>query len=269
MRYTLLKMVQLILSGMDSDEVNTITDTVESQQVVDIIEQTYNEICSTIEFPNQWDLFELEPSLDITRPTLMYIPEGVVNVEWIQYDNAEDTATIRDWKYIRPTERQFFFQTMSPLDSSSSDIYHFDYLVGAETFDVRGYNNRNPTTYTTVNNRTLIFDNFVSTIGQTLQGNRTKCYGMKIPTFVRDDEFIPELEPRQFSLLFNDAKAQAFVDLKQVSNTKAEQRARRGWVHSQRKKPNTAASDIHSTWTPNFGRRGATPIRHRNLREGH
>jgi len=34
MKYTLLKMVQLILSAMDSDEVNGISDTVESLQVV-------------------------------------------------------------------------------------------------------------------------------------------------------------------------------------------------------------------------------------------
>lgn len=255
MRYTLLKMTQLILSGMDSDEVNTITDTVESLQVVDIIEQCYNEICSTIEFPNQWDLFELEPSLDVTKPTLMTIPEGVVNVEWIQYDHAVDAATIRDWTYIWPMGRQRFFQMMTPLDSAATDIYSFDYLVGSETFGVRGYNDRNPAYYTTVNNRTLIFDNFVSTVGQTLQGNRTKCYGMKIPVFTRDDEFIPDLEPRQFTLLFNEAKAQAFIDLKQVQNAKAEQRARRGWVHSQRKKPTTDASSIHDTWTPNFGRK--------------
>lgn len=257
MKYTLLKMTQLILSGMDSDEVNSITDTVESQQVVDIIEQCYNDICATVEFPDQWNLFELEPSLDTTRPTVMYIPEDVAKIEWIQYDNAVDTATKRDWKYVWPQERQDFFNSMNGLDSAQSNIYQFDYLVGTETFDVRGYNDRNPTHYTTVNNRTLIFDSFVLTEGQTLQGNRTKCYGMKIPTFVRDDNFIPQFEPRQFTLLFNEAKAQCFIDLKQIQNAKAEQRARRGWVHSQRKKDNTKASAINHSWTPNFGRSGS------------
>lgn len=256
MRYTLLKMVQLILSGMDSDEVNSISDTVESLQVVDIIEQCYNDICATVEFPDQWDLFELEPSGDVTRPTLMTIPEGVVNVEWVQYDWALDSDTVRNWKYIWPMERMSFFDRMNGLDTANSNVYQFNYLVGAETFDVRGHNDHNPTYYTTVNNRTLIFDDFVLTDGQTLQGNRTKCYGMKIPTFVRDDEFIPEFEPRQFTLLFNEAKAQAFIDLKQVQNAKAEQRARRGWVHSQRKKNNTPISGIHDDFMPNYGRGG-------------
>ncbi len=256
MKYTLLKMTQLILSGMDSDEVSSISDTTESLQVVDVIEQCYNDICATVEFPDQWDLFELEPSLDDTRPTIMYIPEGVVNVEWIQYDNATDDDTIRDWKYVWPIERRTFFDRMNGLDSADTTVYNYDYLVGVETFDVRGYNNLNPTHYTTVNNRTLIFDNFVLDVGQTLQADRTKCYGMKIPLFVRDDDFIPDFEPRQFTLLFNEAKAQAFIDLKQVQNSKAEQRARRGWVHSQRKKNNTPVSGIVDDFRPNFGRSG-------------
>lgn len=254
MLMNLLKMTQSILSSMDSDEINDINDTVEAQQVVDIIEQTYNDICAQVDFPDHWDLFELQPSNDVTRPTVMYLPEGVAKLEWLQYDHAESGATSREWRPVLPMERQTFFNRMNSLNSADNNVYQFDYLVKSETFDVRGYNDRAPTYFTTTDNRTLIFDSFDLSQGSTLIGNRTKAYGMRIPVFERVNTFVPQFEPRQFTLFFNEAKAQCFIELKQVQNAKAEQRARRGWVYTSRKKNNTAASGIHSGFTPNYGR---------------
>lgn len=254
MRYTLLKMVQLILSAMDSDEVNSIDDTTESIQVVDQIETTYNHIAATIDFPDYWDFFELEPSLDMNKPTLMRLPDGVSKLEWIKYDITEPGSTIRKTKDLLPMSKEMFFDRMDSLDSAKPEIYSYDLLVDAATFDVRGYNDRNPTYYTTNDDRTLIFDNYDVSVGQTLMGNRTKAYGMRIPVFIREDDFIPELEPRQFTLFFNEAKAACFADLKQIANSKAEQRARRGWVQAHRKEPQITTVDSYRANAPNFGR---------------
>ena len=43
-KLTVLDMTQKILSSMDSDDVNSISDTEESLQVVDIIEDTYHDM---------------------------------------------------------------------------------------------------------------------------------------------------------------------------------------------------------------------------------
>src|SRR5258707_1978269 len=82
---TLLTMVQNILSAMDADEVNSISDTTESRQVAQIIQNKYYDILSRGFLPEFDQLFQLRPSLDITRPTLMYIPDGVSKVSWIKY----------------------------------------------------------------------------------------------------------------------------------------------------------------------------------------
>lgn len=256
MKYTLLKMTQLILSSMDSDEINSIGDTTEATQVVDAIEQTYYDLASTIDFPDHWDFFELEASLDITRPTLMYLPANVAKLEWIKYDTTEPGATLRESKSLLPMPRQMFFDRMDSLDSANSDIYSYNYMVGAATFDVRGHNDKDPSYYTSTDDRTLIFDDFDLSVGQTLQGNRTRAYGMMIPAFVREDDFIPEFEPRQFTLLFNEAKSQCFTDLKQTQNAKSEQRARRGWVQAHRKDPQIELDDPYRSATPAMGRGG-------------
>lgn len=255
MKYTLLKMVQLILSSMDSDEVNDISDTAEAQQIVDIIEQTYNDIVSTVDFPEHWDLFELTASGDPTRPTIMYLPSGVVNLEWIQYDNAESGETARDWKPVKPLPKYEFFARMNGLDSADSDIYQYNYLVGAETFDVRGRNDKMPQYFTTVDDKTLIFDSYDVSNSSTLVANRSQCYGMKIPTFTRSNTFTPDLDARNFSYLFNEAKSQAFIELKQVQNAKADQRSRQAKIAIQRTKHTTPQPGYSTAdWLPNYGR---------------
>ena len=46
MKSTLLQVVQSILSDMDSEDVNTISDTIEAQQVASVVEDTYFNIMS-------------------------------------------------------------------------------------------------------------------------------------------------------------------------------------------------------------------------------
>lgn len=253
MRYTLLKMVELILSSMDSDEVNSIGDSTESRQVVDVIETVYNDIVSTIDFPDNWDLFELETDADTDRPTEMFLPASVSKLEYIQYDWSEGGE--RNYKDVCFMPRKLFFDRMNSLDETQPNVYSKTYTVGTGTFNIRGYNDRFPTYYTTTDDNRLLFDNYKADVNQTLVGNRTKCYGMIIPVFQRDDNFIPPLEPRQFTLLFNEAKSQAFAEVKQMTNAKAERNARRGWNLAHRKEPMIPGESAYSE-APNFGRTG-------------
>lgn len=85
---TLLEMTQNILSALDSDEVNSIGDTTESLQVAKIIQNKYYDIINRGELPGQRMLLQLDPSNDASKPTLMYIPEGVSKLDWVKYFDA-------------------------------------------------------------------------------------------------------------------------------------------------------------------------------------
>lgn len=255
MTMTLLKMTQLILSSMDSEEIDSIGDTTESLQVVDVIESTYNHLLSTIDFPDKWDFFELESFNDVTRPTLLRLPDNVVKLEWVQYDASEDGSTKREMKDLYPIERKYFLDRMNSLDTNEPNVYQYNLMVGAGSFDIRGKNDAFPVYYSTNNDRTIIFDNYRADLNQMIPGNKTFCYGMIFPEFQRTDNFIPDLEPRHFTLLFNDAKSQAFAELKQVQNAKAEERARKSWVQVHRKSPQTGrVGRKHWDYTYDFGR---------------
>ncbi len=93
MKLTLLQMTQSILSSLSSDEVNSIADTTESMQVAEVIRQTYFNIISRVNFPEHDQLVQLEPSLDLTQPVIMYIPDGIGKVSWIKYYNSNILGT--------------------------------------------------------------------------------------------------------------------------------------------------------------------------------
>jgi hypothetical protein len=147
---------------------------------------------------------------------------------------------------------------MNDLDSSSSDVYSYNITVGTGTFDVRGYNNKEPVYYTTIDDKHLIFDNFDISKDQLLVSNKTRAYGNLIPVFSRTDDFVPQLEAKQFTLLLNEAKSQAWVDLRQTVNAKADERAKRGWMQAHRKTPQLPNGQIKK-WKPDYGRRGSGP----------
>ena len=88
MKLTLLDYVQTILSSLESDEVNSISDTPESMQVANIVKQTYYNIIARSDLPEHKQLINLNPSLDETQPVVMNIPAGVHKIYWLKYFNS-------------------------------------------------------------------------------------------------------------------------------------------------------------------------------------
>lgn len=99
MKLTNLEYTQSILSSLGSDEVNSISDTAESLQVASILRTTYFNILTRAGIQEHRQLIQLQPSLDPDIPTLMYVPDGIKSMEWLQYfnnnpnDEADGTGT--------------------------------------------------------------------------------------------------------------------------------------------------------------------------------
>ena len=91
---TLLTMVQNILAALDSDEVNSINDTTESQQVANIIQNKYYDIVSRGSLPEDEDLFQLTPG-GTTLPTVMTLPAGTASIEWIKYFDSNPNDSLQ------------------------------------------------------------------------------------------------------------------------------------------------------------------------------
>lgn len=256
MRYTLLELTQNILSSLDGDEVNSITDTTESLQVVKCIETTYWDIISRGEFPRNFTFFSLTPSGDPLKPTLMYLPDTQLTLSWVRYNRELPVDPSPNFSNVEFQDLDTFLQRMYALDSTDTAVTEYDHqFPNGATMTFLSRNDRHPTYYTTPDDQSVIFDSYDNTVDTTLQESKTMCYGEKLPTFTETDNFVADLPAKQFSLLLNEAKALAWAELKQAQNAKAEQRARKGWISSQKSKRNIDNPRNELDRLPNYGRK--------------
>lgn len=258
MRMTVLKMTQDILSAMDSDEVNSISDTTESMQVATAIQHAYFDLVSRSNLPEHFDMFELNASLDPSKPTIMSLPVGCIGLNWVKYDKRELGEVGPNYQAIRYLPQDLFFERfLNYSDQGRNDLVRYQ-IPGPNnsSIDIVGLNNKHPDYYTSFNDNQIIFDSYESEVDGTLQKNKTLCYGEFEPVFLLEDTFIPDLDARQFSLLYNEAKASCFADLKQVENARSETKVRKGWINLQNQKNQIPSKPSFYETTPNFGRKG-------------
>lgn len=257
MKQTLLAIVQDILSSMDGDEINSINDNVEAQQVVAIVRRIYNDIIDRADLRNRKTLFTLTSSGNSSFPTIMYVPTAVSNIDWIKYNRRTSTDTDDNWTIINYLPPSDFFVLLDSLKVSSGTVTSFTYsstTLSAVTLFCN--NNTGPTYYTSLDDNTLIFDSYDTGVDSTLQTSKTLCYGEQTTAFTAIDTWVPLLEDHQFSLLVHEAVALAHAEMKQAANVKAEKMGRQQWIHLQRAKRTVPRKVPAINSLPNYGRKG-------------
>jgi hypothetical protein len=260
MQYTLLEIVQTVLSSMDSDEVNSINDTVESQQVVEVVKTVYNDIVSRSNLAAHKIPFNLAASADSSKPVLMTKPTNISTVDWVKYDCRLLGETDPNWNYINFKPFDTFMSQTQMLSPSESDVDSMSVTSDGFTFTFHFKNNTAPSSYTTYNDSTLIFNAYDSAVDSTLQSSKSLGWGNKNLSFTPLDTFVPDLPDDLFSLLINEAKSLAWTELKQTAHAKAESTARRNWTHLSKRKSHIPSGLFNSgshgrDMFPNFGRK--------------
>ncbi len=236
---TLLAMVQDILSDMDSDEVNSINDTLEAQQVMRIIRTTYDEIIGSRTWPHLSKIKQLIGLGDLERPTHMKIPENIQYIEWLHYNWKDGpiglneitgikTAGDERMQPIKYRTPEQFITILNARKSSSTDIK----LVYDDNVDVGPLliqTNRHPQYWTSFDDEYIVFDSIDNSItGQvTLTSERTVTQVYEESVFLFTDTFIPDLPSKAFSYLLSESKSVSFNAIGQEPNSKEEQRSRR------------------------------------------
>ena len=254
MRYSLLQLVQRILESMDSDEVNSFADTAESLAVANIVKECYFDIISEIEPKETEGLFHLDASTDNLKPVQMFLPSHVSNIHWMKYNvgpSIVDT-NYRDLCYLDVDQ---FFNFSNGLDVNESWVDSQEVVISGQTFRLKYRNDQFPSYFTSIDDNIILFDSIDKTVEDTLTATRTYGYGGLIPVFNMNDNFIPKLDARQFQLLLNAAKAQAFIEIKQVENAKAERKERRHKILAYREQNNTdPRSEVKKRKRKGYGR---------------
>src|ERR1700722_15148110 len=101
MQLTLLEYTQMILSSLNSQQVNSISDTVESVQVAHCVKTAWLELLGRFNLPEHNELVQLTASGTSTLPTVMYRPAGVTQINSIRYfdSNPADGSNLQQDQY--------------------------------------------------------------------------------------------------------------------------------------------------------------------------
>jgi len=231
-KYTLLRMVQKILSDMDAEDVNSIGDTTESTQVASIIEDTYYNIISNRDIPEHKEMLKLTALSDTDFPTHFEYPDSVNSIETVWYDTSDDNTF--EYSEVYWCEPEDFLKRTDTIQSDYTTIS--DKNGGTK---LRIVNNKHPEFYTSFDDKYLVFNAHKSSVDTTLQTSKSRALGVKYPTFTISDSFVPDLDANYFPYLLNESKSVAMSVLIGGSDPKIEQAARRQKSFVMKHKYNT------------------------------
>lgn len=227
-KFTLIEMVQKVLEALGSDEVNSISDTVEATQVARLLEDSFYELLNQRDWDFLGQLIQLEPLADSTKPNFLRIPDNTVRIDQFRYDCTDRVTTPLEPLEIRTIcwlEPEVFLKKIQGRDTTRSDV--------TEIFSFNGvrlpiFTEQCPEFWTSFDDEYLVTDGYDSTIESTLQSDRSQALAKVIPNFSLTDTFTPDVPSHFFQTWLADAKSTAFIYWRQEVSPKDEQRARRG-----------------------------------------
>lgn len=224
MKLTLLDMVQDILSEMDSDEVNSIDDTPEAGQIVQILKNCYFEMISNRNWPHLKKLTTLEHSGDLSKPTHLKLPENIKELDYFNYNKAKITDKAQvNYSEVRFLYPDDFLRYCSNRRTTDNIRIVKDY--GGTDLIIK--TNQAPEYWTSFDDVYLVCDSYDSAADDTLKAAKTQAMIVRNPSWRTQDDFIPELPAEAFSAYLAEAKSTAFFALKQMMNEKVEAKAQR------------------------------------------
>jgi len=219
MKRTLLQIVQNILSDMDSEDVNSISDSIEAEQIASVVRDVYYNMVSTRMIPEHQELVKLVSLSNSARPTHFQVPDSVKRIDFIRYNVSTTSDTeFKEIQYIEP----LLFLTLHQDGDNITTVYDVN---GNTPLLIR--NDQMPTYYTSFDDLHIVMDSHKSDTDQILAQNKTQALGHKIPTFTISDNFTPDLDEVLFPYLIAESKSTCFSLFKSGVDQKIEQAARR------------------------------------------
>lgn len=246
---SLLDMVQEIQNDLDLDEIESIDDTVESEQIVSILKSTYYAMMSNRDWPHLRRSIQVSGLGDTTKPTHMKLQEGIKELCFINYNKVKSGETRKRYEAIEYLQPDHFLHKTNQRNNDDSDTLAVTDTGGIE---VLIKNDTPPKYYTSFDDEYLVFDSYDNTVDTTLQESKVQAMAYVMPEWTSEDTFVPDLPENAFTALVEEAKSRASMRLKQVADQKAEQEAGRQTRWLARKARRVAGGIEY----PDYGRAG-------------
>ena len=249
MKQTLLELVQGVLANTSGDQVNSISDTVESNDIAMFFREVYENLVVEYDLPAKRQLVQLDASTDPLKPTHMRMPVTVRKIEEIKYDRrTSNTDPLRfdDLHYKSPKDFLDFVLARNSQDTNVSTITDYTgvrFLIRKDT---------PPTYWTSFDDTYVIFDSYDIDLEATVQQSKTICYASVGGTWTMTNAYVPDLPEHLFPVLKAETTSKASIRAKQTQDGPAERDSRRIRI-AHTKRTHRAGENPYPY--PNYGRK--------------
>lgn len=249
---TLLDIVQFVLSDADGDEVNSVSDTVESQQAAEIVQHEYNTIIDEFDVKIGETFTKLDATSAAT-PVLMTRPEGFHSIEEIQYDVKETAGGDAKYEPLTFITWDKMLDKSNALNSSDTEVESLSLPDSGHPYLFR--NDKAPQYWTILEGYdTIVFDSYDLNLESNLQNSKSLARGVSRAQLVIADSTVPDIPENLMVLLKNRSRAMYFDLFKDGMTPGVARAASRSETRSQRKKYVTKKLQQERTG-PNYGRK--------------
>jgi hypothetical protein len=258
-KMTLLELVQDIAAAIDSDEITSIADTVEGDQIATVVRDTYYQMIANNLIPEHRQLSRLN-NIDLTTypnsKNYLVIPDEVDKVYWIKYNKRRTSDTFDSYKDLIYCDPLDFMNLVNMNRSDDTD----NLAVASPSTGVVYYvqKDKPPEYWTSFNDDFIALDSIDLAVDTTqVLGSKTQAFVSLFKEWEMNDSFVPELGENLFPFLLAEAKATCFTTLKQTANNKIEKQSRDQKIKTQNARYRTTEAQEASTGStgPNYGRK--------------
>ena len=249
MKKTLLELTQDVLNAIDGEDVNSISDSVESLQIAQDIKNVYYDLIGRKDWQFLRKLKTLNSVSDIDHPTHLLIPENASKMEFLMYNKQKvgnDRRFLKEIYYRYPDD---FLLYVNQRDNTQD---HYDLVTDFDGAIITIRNDEHPTYFTSFDDKYIVMDSYDGDIEDSLQGRNTQISLFMIPTWTIGDTFTPDLPAEMFPLFLSECISFSQARKNDVLLKKSEQTATR----QQRHLSQTHGVVQSGVRYPNYGRTG-------------
>lgn len=247
MKKTLLQIVQDILSDTDAEPANTLSDTLEAEQLATIIEHVFYDIIATRSTPEHNELIKLTAASDSAYPVHFSIPDNVNSIVNFWYDVTKASTGTGDYRELHWLDPVEFLQRADGL--SDTDTTTSTFLDKNGGTKVKVQNNKSPEYYTSFDDHWVVCDSYNSAYDTTLQESKCRVLGNRYPVFDRFTEsYVPDIDANFFPYLISESRSRYLDWLQGGTTRKAEEAARRAKVHLRNDKYNILRGNVRNQY---------------------
>lgn len=241
---TVLEYVQACLNTMDSDQVDSISDTTESTQVAELLRDCYAELINRQEWSFLKRPAEIVAAGDTTSPTKFTIPNDLRHLLNVWYNVDESGAVSRrELQYLEPADflaRSGVAQTGKLLVTAPTQIQFYVWT------------DRMPSFYTSFDDKVIFCDAYKATVETSLVSSKVSALAILNPAFTVEDEFVPLLPEHMVPLLQATLNATSHLYFKQQASAPDEKRVQRQMAQARQRESKLTRNNYYAN---SFGRR--------------